>query len=156
MRRSAVALVVVLLAGGAWIAYSELWSHGGGRPVAWRNLPGSLGAAELSKPVFLRFRKRRYLQSYLAQVMPGRAPKLPPIDFTRDEALLAGVGARSSTGYSVHIVSVSDQRARIVVRVRETAPSLGQRVIARVTYPYAMATIPQSTKRVHFVWLGRP
>jgi PrcB C-terminal len=156
MRRPAVALLIVLLAGGAWIAFSERWSHGGGRPVAWRDLPGSLGAAELSKPVFLRFRKRRYLENYLAIKLPGRVPPLPPIDFTRDEALLAGVGARSSTGYSVHIVSVSDQRGRIVVRVRETTPSLGQHVLARVTYPYALATIPQSPKHVHFEWLGRP
>jgi hypothetical protein len=156
VRRPAAVLLIVLLAGGAWIAYTELWNHGGGRPVAWRDLPGSLGAAKLSKPVFLRFRKRSYLESYLAKVMPGRAPALPPIDFTRDEAMLAGVGARSSSGYSVHIVSVSDQRARIVVRVRETTPALGQHVISRVTYPYLLATIPQSPKHVRFEWLGRP
>lgn len=156
MRRSLAAVLIALLAGGAWIAYAELWRHGGGKPVAWRDMPGVLGAAEFSKPVFLRFRKRRYLENYLAQVMPGRAPAMPPIDFGRDEALLAAVGARSSTGYSVHIVSVSDERARIVVRVREVTPSLGQSVEARVTYPYLLATIPQSAKRVHFVWLGRP
>ena len=156
MRRAAVALLVVLAAGGAWIAYTELWSHGGGKPVAWHNLPGALGAAELSKPVFLSFRKRRDLESYLAQTLPGGAPKLPAIDFARDEALLAAVGARSSTGYSVRIESVSSERSRIVVRVREVTPSLGQHVSPRVTYPYLLATIPRSPKRVRFVWLGRP
>ena len=70
--------------------------------------------------------------------------------------MLAGVGARSSTGYSVRIESVSDERSRIVVRVRELTPSLGDQVTARVTYPYLLATIPQSPKRVRFVWLGRP
>ena len=81
---------------------------------------------------------------------------MPPIDFARDEVLLAATGARSSTGYGIHIESISDERSRIVVRVRETTPSLGQRVDARVTYPYVLATIPRSDKRVHFVWLGRP
>ncbi len=150
MRRPLVALLVVLLLGGAWIAYSELWNHGGGKPVAWRVVPGGLGAAKLSKPVFLRFRKRAYLEQYLAG-----AP-LPRIDFTRDEALLVAIGARSSTGYSARIESVSEERSRIVVRVREVTPSLGKPVTARVTYPYLLATIRQSPKHVRFVWLGRP
>ena len=156
MRRPAIVLLIVLFLGGAWIAYSELWNHGGDRPVGWHTLPGALGATKLSQPAFLRFRERRELEAYLARVMPGRAPKLPPIDFARDEVLLAAAGARSSTGYSVRIESVSDQRSRIVVRVREVTPSLGRRVAARVTYPYLLATIPQSPKRVHFIWLGRP
>ena len=149
-------MLIVLLAGGAWIAYSELWSHGGSRPVAWHAVPGALGAAELSKPVFLRFRTRRELEAYLARALPGHAPELPPLDFDRNEVLLAAVGARSSGGYSVRIASATEQRSRIVVRVREMTPSLGQPVEARVTYPYLLATIPQSPKRVHFIWLGRP
>jgi len=156
MRRPVLAVLVVLALGGAWIAYSELWSHGGARPVAWHAVPGGLGAAELSKPVFRRFRTRHELTAYLARVLPGHAPELPPIDFGHAEALLAAVGARSSTGYSVKIESVSEQRSRIVVRVREMTPSLGDRVVAKVTYPYVLATIPQSPKHVHFIWLGRP
>jgi hypothetical protein len=149
-------MVFVLALGGAWIAYSELWSHGGDRPIAWRTVPGALGKADLSKPAFLRFRSRGELEAYLARVLPGRSPKLPPIDFGREEVLLAAVGARSSNGYSVRIASATEQRSRIVVRVREVTPSLGQPVAARVTYPYLLATIPQSPKRVHFIWLGRP
>ncbi len=150
MRRPVIAVLIVLAVGGALIAYGELWRHGGSKPIAWRDLPPSLGAAAPAKPTFLRFRKRRYLESYL----PG-AP-LPAVDFSRDEVLLAAVGARSSTGYSVHIESVSEERSRIVVRVREATPSLGDHVVAKVTYPYVMATIPQSPKHVHFIWLGRP
>lgn len=156
MRRPLAALLIVLLTGGAWISYTELWRHGGSRPVAWRDLSGSLGTAEFPKPVFLRFRRRRYLEQYLAQAMPGRTPTLPGIDFARDDALLAAVGARSSTGYSLRLVSVSEERARIVARVRETTPSLRQRAAARLTYPYLLAAIPKSSNRVRFEWLGRP
>ena len=56
---------------------------------------------------------------------------MPAVDFSRDEILLAAVGARSSTGYSVRIESVSDERSRIVVRVHEVTPSLGDHVVAR-------------------------
>ena len=150
MRRAAAAVLVVLVAGGAWIAYSELWNHGGAKPVAWTSLDSKLGSASLTKPVFLRFRKQRYLESFFA------GERVPPVDFSRDEVLLAAAGARSSTGYSVHIESISEQRSRIVVRVREVTPAPGDHVVARVTYPYALATIKQSPKRVHFIWLGRP
>jgi hypothetical protein len=150
MRRPFVALLIVLAAGGAWVAYSEHWRHGGARPVAWHDLPATLGAAAPAKPAFVRFRKRRYLEDYL----PGA--RLPAVDFSRDEVLLAATGARSTTGYSVHIESVSEQRSRIVVRVREVTPSLGDHVVAKVTYPYVLATIPQTRKHVHFIWLGRP
>ena len=155
MRRTAAVVLIVLLAGGAWITYIERWNHGGGTPVAWRDLPGGLGAAKLASPVFLRFRKRLYLEDYLAARL-AQVPRLPAVDFTRDEVLLAAVGARSSTGYSVRIESISDQRSRIVVRVREVTPALGDPVVAKVTYPYALATIPLSPKRVRFIWLGRP
>ncbi len=155
MRRPALVLLAVLALGGAWIAFTESWSHGGDKPIAWRVVPAGLGDAELPTPVFLHFRKRRYLETYLEAKL-GRVPPLPPVDFTHDEALLAAVGARSSTGYSVRIESVSGQRSRIVVRVREVTPSLGQPGTAKVTYPYVLATIPQSPKHVHFIWLGRP
>ncbi len=156
MRRPAAVLLIVLLAGGAWIAYSELWRHGGSKPVAYRDLGRALGAAEFPKPVFIRFRTRHRLEQYLAGALPGRALTVPPIDFALDEALLAATGARSSTGYSVRIDSVIDEPSRTVVRVREVTPSLGQRVEAHVTYPYLLATIPRGDKRVRFIWLGRP
>ena len=150
MRRATAAVLIVLLAGGAWIAYTELWRHGGAKPVAWRNLSVAIDDAKVSSPVFLRFRKQLYFEQYLA------GAKAPPVDFGHEEVLLAAIGARSSTGYSVHIESISDQRSRIVVRVREVTPSLGDKLAAKVTYPYVMAAIPQSPKRVHFIWLGRP
>ena len=156
MRRPLAALLILVLAGGAWAASTALWRHGGSKPVAWRDLSGSLGAAELPKPVFLRFRKRADLEKFLAAAMPGRAPAVPNVDFGREELLLAAVGSRSSTGYSVRLVSVREERSRIVARVREVTPSLGQRVEARVTYPYLVAAIPHSGKWVHFEWLGRP
>jgi hypothetical protein len=155
MRRPAAAVVIVLLLGGAWIAYSELWRHGGGKPVAFRVLPNALGAVKLTAPTFQHFRKRLYFENYLATKL-SRIPPLPPVDFTRDEVLLVAVGARSSTGYAVRIESVTNQRGRIVVRVREITPSLGDHVVARVTYPYTLATIPLSPKPVHYIWLGRP
>lgn len=88
--------------------------------------------------------------------MPGRAPAVPPIDFTRDEAVLIATGPRSSTGYALRVLRVKEQRDRVVVVVRERAPSLGDRVQARVTYPYRLIVFSRIPKLVTIDYLGRP
>jgi hypothetical protein len=62
------------------------------------------------------------------------------------ERVLISPGPRSSTGYAVEIVSV--------VELREVTPRLGQRVEARVTYPYKLIELPRTRKHVTIHWLG--
>jgi hypothetical protein len=88
--------------------------------------------------------------------MPGRRIHLPRIDFSRREAILVAAGPRSSTGYELRVLDVRDAGDRIIVRVRERTPSLGQPVEARVTYPFRLLTVPRSDKRLRLKWLGRP
>jgi hypothetical protein len=70
------------------------------------------------------------------------------------ERILISPGPRSSTGYAVQIVSIVEQRRQILVDVRELSPRLGQRVQARVTYPYKLIEIPRTRKHVTIHWLG--
>jgi hypothetical protein len=88
--------------------------------------------------------------------MPGRSPRLPPIDFVHDEAVLATAGPRSSSGYALRVLEVREERTRVLVVVRERTPSLGERVRPGVTYPFRLLTIPRTTKRVVVHWQGRP
>jgi hypothetical protein len=88
--------------------------------------------------------------------MPGRTPRLPPIDFARDEVVLATAGPRSSSGYALRVLEVREERTRVLVRVREQTPSLGRRTRPGVTYPYRLITIPRTAKRVVVHWEGRP
>jgi hypothetical protein len=88
--------------------------------------------------------------------MPGRAPKVPPIDFSRREAILIASGPRSSTGYSLHVVSVRETNDRVAVTVREDTPSLGEPVVARITYPFRLITIPKNPKSLFLHFVGRP
>jgi hypothetical protein len=87
---------------------------------------------------------------------PGRRLQLPRIDFARHEVYLVATGPRSSTGYDLRIVRVRDEGDRIVVVVRERTPSLGERVEARVTYPFRLIALPRNDKPVKLKWLGRP
>jgi hypothetical protein len=70
------------------------------------------------------------------------------------ERILVSPGPRSSTGYRVEVVRVVEQRRQILLEVREATPRLGQRVQARVTYPYKLIEIPRTRKHVSLHWLG--
>jgi hypothetical protein len=88
--------------------------------------------------------------------MPGRGPRAPTIDFAHREAILVAVGPRSSTGYALRVVKVRETSDRIAVTVQERTPTLGERVVARVTYPYRLITIPRIDKRLLLHIEGRP
>jgi protease stability complex PrcB-like protein len=88
--------------------------------------------------------------------MPGRAPRVPPLDFDRSEVVVLSLGPRSSTGYSLRIQRVVERRRGVDVFVREVTPSLGEPVTARVTYPYRAITIPRTGKPVYVKLQGRP
>lgn len=88
--------------------------------------------------------------------MPGRAPAIPPIDFAHREAILVAVGPRSSTGYALRVVKVRETSDRIAVTVRERTPTIGEPVVARVTYPFRLITIPRIDKSLLLHIEGRP
>jgi PrcB C-terminal len=77
-----------------------------------------------------------------------------PVDFSTQQLLLVSPGPRSSTGYSVQIVSVTERGDTIAVEVRERTPTLGEHVEARVTYPYRLLSLP-ADKAVSVDWEGR-
>jgi hypothetical protein len=133
----------------------HLWEHGGGKPVAWRDLSPQLGSLRFPRATFRVFLRREKLADYLDAVMPGDAPAPPPIDFAHRKAVLIAAGPRSSTGYILHVDHVTAERSRVVVYVRERTPSLADRVAARVTYPYRLITIPRTSKPTKLVFLGR-
>lgn len=108
------------------------------------------------KAVSRSFWQQRQLGRFLVRTFPRGAPPAPAVDFSRRRLILVAAGPRSSTGYRVEIVRVTEQRGRIAVVAREVAPSLGDPVVARLTSPYRLIAIPATRKRVYFTWEGRP
>jgi hypothetical protein len=76
------------------------------------------------------------------------------VDFERRQVLLVSPGPRSSTGYAVRVDDVREKGDRIVVTVRERTPRLRDRVVARVTFPYRLLSLP-ADKDVYVDWKGR-
>jgi hypothetical protein len=108
------------------------------------------------KSVTRSFWKRRQVTRYLARTFPEGAPTVPAFDFGHRRLVLVAAGPRSSTGYGVRIVRITEKRSTIDVLAREVTPTLGSRVEPRVTSPYRLITIPATDKRVYVQWQGRP
>ena len=96
------------------------------------------------------------LTRLLAATMPGRAPKAPAVNWSREQVVLIALGPRSSTGYSLRIQRVVERRRGIYVYAREQTPALRDPVTARVTYPYRALAMADSAKPVYVKLQGRP
>ena len=84
--------------------------------------------------------------------------KQSPVDFSSRQLLLVSPGPRSSTGYSVRILSVTERDDAITVKVRERTPTLADHVEARVTYPYRLLSAPKRvpySRRLEWISLDR-
>ena len=141
--------VLVLAAACGWLLYAQVYETGGTHPLHWRDLTARVGPLRFANPAKKVFNSRSSLSAYLR-----RRP--PAIDFRRREAVLVAVGPRSSTGYALRIVRVTERRGSILVVARERTPSLGDPVRARVTYPYRLITLPKIDKPVDLELEGRP
>jgi purine nucleoside permease len=140
-----VALAALLLA-------LRLLPEGNGQAVAWRDLSSQVGPLTIVRQERQLFRERSKLESYLARA--GAEQAAPAVDFTTRQVLLVSTGPRSSTGYSIEVLSARERDGKITVRVRERSPQLGQDVQARVTYPYRLISLP-ADKDAYVDWLGR-
>jgi hypothetical protein len=155
--RKTVAIGLAAVAGA--IAAGVVWTQvvqDGSKRVAWRDETARMGAVLWPKSVTRSFWKQSQLDRYVARTFPAGAPRVPRFDFGRWRLVLVAAGPRSSTGYGVRIVHITERRSTIDVLAREVTPSLGQRVAARVTSPYRLITIPATDKRVYVQWQGRP
>ncbi|MGI9111794.1 MAG: hypothetical protein ACR2GT_06325 [Gaiellaceae bacterium] len=133
-----------------WLGWQELWARGGDRPLAWRDLTGRT-LAEPARSQLRTFGDERSLRSAL-----GPAATVPPIDFGRREAVLVAAGPRSSSAYALDIVGMKEERRRIVVSVRERAPTLARPGAALLAFPFRLLTIERTGKPVDLDWRGRP
>jgi hypothetical protein len=118
-------------------------------PVGWSDLSTQVGSVRTVDSMRRLFRTREQLVRFL-----GPRQRVPRVDFSRRQLLLVAPGPRSSTGYSLDVLSVSERDEKITVRVHERTPKLGDRVDARVTYPFRLLSLPAG-RDVYVDWAGR-
>jgi hypothetical protein len=129
---------------------------GRGTPVAYRDISRQLHGYEPPRLAREVFTSRAELAKYLRHTVPGGDVRVPSVGWARREAILVASGPRSSTGYSLHVVSLFTRGNRLALTVKERTPSLGQAVAAKVTYPFVLITVPRTTKSLLLHFQGRP
>jgi hypothetical protein len=107
-----------------------------------------------ARPTISVARDKAKLDKLFQVATYGSHPAAPRLDFGRNEAVLVTVGPRSSTGYSLHVVRVAEDGS-LHIQVREQTPSLGDRVVPRVTFPYLLLVVPRSGRHVSVRYAGR-
>jgi hypothetical protein len=138
------------------VIWTQVVETSSSRRVVWQDVTAGMGPVLWPKSVTRSFWRQRQLTRYLARTFTQGAPRTPRFDFLRRRLILVAAGPRSSTGYEVEILRVTDRRGDVRVLARETTPALGERVVPRLSSPYRLITIPATTKRVYFQWQGRP
>lgn len=126
--------------------------EGKGQAVAWQDLSSQVGPLTIVRPEHRVFRERSELEGYLEEAQATQPA--PAVDFLTRQLLIVSPGPRSSTGYSVEVLSARKRSERITVRVRERSPRLGEDVRPRVTSPYRLIGLPAG-EDVYVDWVGR-
>lgn len=152
LRGSLAAAAAVGLTGAVLF---QLYGAGSAQALRWRDLTPRLHGIELPDPARRTFKVPEAIHDFQVEAMPGVPPRAVPLDWQKEELVLVAPGPRSSTGYGVRILSVTQRRNRVDVVAEETSPRLGQRVEPRVTYPYRLLAIPRTPKRVSIIWEGQ-
>jgi hypothetical protein len=137
--------------------WTQVWETGGAKRLAWQDITAQVhGQAIWPKAVTRSFWRQRQVDRFLARIFPRDRPTFPRVDFARRKLVLVAAGPRSSTGYRVEIVRATEHRGDIRIVARELTPTLGQHVVAKLTSPFRLITIPKTSKRVYVQWQGRP
>jgi hypothetical protein len=130
---AALAVLLGALAAG-WIGYARLWRYGDARRISYRDASASIRGFETAHALSRIYRSRG----------------------GRDLFVLIASGPRSSSGYRLDIVRAVEERSRVVVVVKERAPTLAHPGRPGVTYPYRLVVLPNLHKPVTIHWEGRP
>ena len=146
---------MVVALGGAIGGYLAASGGGTRKPVPWKDITSSVAPAQWARPTISVVRDEKKLDKLFRVATFGRHPAPPHVDFSRRELVLVTTGPRSSTGYSLRVVSATEKGGTIDVLVRERTPSLGEVVAPRLTFPLLLITLPRSGKHVHVRYADR-
>jgi protease stability complex PrcB-like protein len=154
--RNASLLLATALLGfsGIWVTYHYTFGNDRLRTLPWRDLTSAVGPLRFPHGTTRLLPGPKTFALYLRE--RGFRGRPPTIDFDRRDAILVALGPRSTTTYELQVVSVVEERRRVVVTLREHTPTLGEPVTVRTVYPFRLITIPKTHKRKFVHIEGRP
>jgi hypothetical protein len=126
-----------------------------GEAVTLRRIPAAseLAFTGLEQPTRRVVRSEAEWRDVWSQIWSRHTPQppLPAVDFSREMVLVAGMGVRSSGGYSIRIQSARQTAQGLAVTVHSESPGAGCGVFAALTYPADLVVVPRTSGTVRFV-----
>lgn len=77
-------------------------------------------------------------------------PPLPAIDFSKEQVIVAALGARPSSGFSIRITGASGSGNAINVRFESQSPGPGCGGLTVITHPVTAAKMPRTVGSIVF------
>ncbi len=148
---SATALIGFIV---LWVGYQHIFGNDRLGTLPWRDLSARVGVLRFPHGTTRLLPGPKTFALYLREHGSTRSP--PRVDFHRNDVVLVAVGPRSTTGYTLRVLSVVEQRRRIVVTLREETPTLGAPVSVQARYPYSLIAFPKTGKHAFLHIEGRP
>jgi hypothetical protein len=136
------------------VTYKHVFAHRSQRGLPWLDLTKVVGPLVFPHATTRELPGPKTFALYLRLHRASRY--VPPPDFNHGIVLVVAVGPRSSTAYSLQVLRVTEQRSRVIVKLRENGPTIANPGRARITYPYRMLTFPKTHKPTFVTILGRP
>jgi hypothetical protein len=137
-----------------WVTYHYVFGNDRLRTLPWRDLTTRVAPLRFTHGTTRLLPGPKTFALYLRE--HGFRGRPPPVDFEVRDLILVALGPRSTTGYELQVVSVVEERRRVVVTLRERTPTLGDPGVVRIVYPFRLITIPKAGKRKFLHIEGRP
>ena len=78
---------------------------------------------------------------------------VPRVAFPRWRVALISLGPRSTTAFSLRVLSVSQDDDRVIVRVARRNATLADPGRPKLTFPYRLITLPTTGKPIQVAWV---
>jgi hypothetical protein len=82
-------------------------------------------------------------------------PRIPDVDFTKNDVVGVFMGAKSNGGYSINVDKVIKRSDAVTVSVYETSAGKNCSVTEAITQPYEIVKVPKLNQKVKFLYKQR-
>ena len=111
-------------------------------PVAWTDVSGKVGPARWARPTISVAQDSEKLAKVFAVASSGPGRSRRSIDFAKSDAVVVTAGPRSSTGYELRVVRVT-QPGNLRHPRQASTPHTPREGDAAITYPYLLLVVPK-------------
>lgn len=92
-------------------------------------------------------------QKLMAEVYKNfdQLPRIPEVDFTKNDVVAVFMGTRSSGGYGISVDKIIKRSDAVTVYINETTPGKNCMSTDALTQPYQLVKVPKLDQKVKYI-----